>query len=1016
MNFTEIFIRRPVLSIVLSLLLLLVGGISYTKLSVRQYPKINDSVISITTSYSGASAQLIESFITSPIEKSLSGIDGVDFITSSSSPGQSQISVHFNLGYDLNTGLADVTNKVQSARWELPRDINDPVVEKRDPNMQPTLFMAFRSNALKSDALTDYLNRVVQPQIGTLPGVAQSMIFGGSWYAMRIWLNPYLMAAHDVTANDVASALENNNQQSPTGSIKSAWNNYYINALTDLSTAQQFSNLVVLNQNGHLIRIKDIGSAELGPEDTSSSVVANGRKAVIMAVVPQPTANPLEVSNVVNKTLVRLKQQLPADVTADVVWDSSKFIAAAIKEVKHTVIEATIAVILVMFLFLGSLRVLAIPAVTIPLSLISVCALMLAMGFSINTLTLLAMVLAIGIVVDDSIVVTENIHRHLLENNNPIQAAIIGAKEIQFAVIAMTCTLAAVFAPIGFLTDITGALFKEFAFSLAAAVIVSGFIALTLSPMMCSKIMKPQTTGGRFSNFVERILHKIVNGYRFLLTKVTNKIIWVWLLILVIAASVVFLYTKLPQELAPSEDMGAIMTMVTAPPSANLQYTEKYTKQLEPIFNAIPEKESYVIINGMQGENSALSFIVLKPWDQRKRTVPQIIQTLFPQLWAIAGVQAFPVNPFRLPGSNDYMPVKFVLKTTGSYQELESTANKLVEASSKNPGLVNVSTDLNFDQPQFDVNIDRNKAADMGIPMSSIGQTLSLGLSQPLMGHFEMHGESYDVIPQLAPQYMNKPDAIDEMEVRTASGQLIPLSNIVKMNEITAPANLPHFQQQRAVTLTASLAPGYSLGQALTYLETTAKKIMPSDTQYDFSGTSRQFIEASHGSEQTFIFALIFIFLILAAQFESFLDPFIVLFSVIPAIAGALIALKLFGGSINIYTQIGLVTLIGLISKHGILIVEFANQLREKGAGMREAIIESACIRFRPIVMTTASMILGALPLALATGAGAISRQQMGDVIVGGMLFGTCITLFVVPTAYITINNLANLFNKNSSL
>lgn len=1012
MNFTDLFIRRPVFATVISLLILLVGAISYFKLPVRQYPAIDTTVISITTTYTGATAQLMEGFVTTPIENALSGIDGIDYMTASNTPGSSTISIHFKLGYDINAAIADVNSKVSSVRSQLPQEIQDPIIQKRDPNAQPSVYIAFTSNQMSAEAVTDYLLRVVQPQLATLPGVGQAQVFGEREYAMRIWLDPNLMAARGVTASDIATALSSNNLQSPTGSVESNFNELNVTANTDINSATAFNNMMLRNVNGQIVHLSDVGKAELGPESSSSSAYVNGQPATVMAITPQPTANPLDVSVEVNRVLNNIQGQLPNDLHAQVIWDNSKFIAASIHEVKRTVIETSIAVIIVMFLFLGSMRVLFIPAVTIPLSLIGVCALMAAMGFTINTLTLLALVLAIGMVVDDAIVVSENIHRHL-EDGLPIQeASIIGAREIQFAIIAMTCTLAAVFAPIGFLTDITGALFKEFAFTLASAVVISGIIALTLSPMLCSKIMYPSVLEGRIPHLINRVLQKITNGYRSLLMQTLRFMPIVLVAVLIIAGVVVYLYKSLPAELAPAEDMGAVLTMMSGPPTANLAYMEKYTSQIPKIYATVPEKWGYGLVNGGESDNTAFSFLILKPWDERKRKVPEIVASIFPQLWAIPGIRAFAFNPFRLPGSNDVTPVKFVLKTTGSYQSLNQVMQQLIIAANKNPGLVNIDSDLKFDEPQIQINIDRNKAADLGIPISAIGTALSIGMSESSMGQFSMNGRSYNVIPELAPQFMNRPESIYNLNLRTASGTLVPLSNIVTLTETTEPESLNHFQQQRSASLSASLAPGYSLSQALEFLETTAKKIMPSDMQFDFSGTSRQFIQASGSMQQTFVFALLFIFLILAAQFESFLDPLIVMFSVIPAICGALIALRFTGGTMNIYTEIGLVTLVGLISKHGILMVEFANQKVEEGKNRMEAIIESATIRFRPILMTTACMVLGAIPLALATGAGALSRQQIGITIAGGMIFGTAVTLFVVPTAYITMSKLRSLFRR----
>lgn len=1016
MSFTDIFIKRPVFATVVSLLLLLIGTVSYFKLPVRQYPKIDATVITVQTFYPGASAQLMEAFVTSPIESVLSGINGIDYITADNTKGESRITLHFQLGTDLDAAASDVSSKVNSVRSELPTDAFDPVVQKNDPDAEPIIFPSFYSSTLSTEAITDYMLHVVAPQIGTLPGVSQVPIFGERRYAMRVGLNPNLMAAHNVTLQDISTALATNNVQSSAGQIESKFNEINLNASTDLKDPQQFNNLIIRNDNGNVVRIKDVGSAQLGAENTDNSVISDGKNSVILGIIPQPNANPLDVSKEVKAALAKIDPQLPQGLHSEVVWDSTKFISASIHEVKKTVFEAALVVVIVIFLFLGSLRVLAIPAVTIPLSVIGVCSLMLALGFSINTLTLLAIVLAIGMVVDDAIVVAENIHRHLEAGTPAKPAAMLGAREIQFAIIAMTFTLAAVFAPIGFMGDITGSLFKEFAFTLAMAVIVSGFIALTLSPMMCSKIMNPQVLHGKLPTTIDYIFKKIVNGYRFVLTRVV-KLYWlVAILILGIAISVPIMYLTSQHELAPAEDEGAIMTIMSGPPTANLDYTQKYSQQLESIYNTVPEKQNYVIINGWpNGVSSAISFLVLKPWEERHRSVEQIIPSLFPSMWGIAGMRAFPVNPFNLPGSNDVMPVKFILKTTGDYHQLADTMNKLIAAANKNPGLMNIDTDMKFDQPQINVDIDRNKAADLGISMSQIGSALNVALGEPVSGYFEMNGQNYDVIPQLQEPYMNATDAIYNINLRTASGALVPLSNLVKLNEVTMPESLYHFQQQRAAALTASLAPGYSLGQALQFLQTTAQKIMPSDMQYDFSGTTRQFTQAGSSMEKVFVFAIIFIFLVLAAQFESFLDPLIVMFSVIPAIAGALLALKLTHGTINIYTQIGLVTLIGLISKHGILMVEFANQLRKKGKEFHQAIVESACIRFRPILMTTACMVLGAVPLALASGAGAMSRQQMGWVILGGMSFGTCVTLFVVPTAYVIIKQLAFRFSRKST-
>lgn len=999
-SYTDTFIKRPVFATVLALIIILVGVASYFNLPVRQYPKIDTSVVTVSTSFSGASAKLMEGFITTPLEAAIANVDGIDYMSSQSTQGSSQITVYFKLGYNINAAVADVSDAVSSARYKLPQGINDPVITKEDPNAQPTMYIAFTDKNMTMPGVVDYLQRVVVPELDSIDGVGEAKIFGNLQYAMRIWLNPLQMAAHGITASDVENALLSNNLQSPTGQLESEYSQLNIASSTDLNTAQQFNDLVVKTVNGKLIRIKNIGQAELGSTEPTASMFMNGEHSQVIGVIPRSDANPLLMATQVRAALKTIRY--PSGFHYDIAWDTSKFISASIDEVTHTILEASILVIIVIFLFLGSLRTVLIPMITIPLSLIGVCALMYAADFTINTMTLLAMVLAIGMVVDDAIVVLENIHRHIESGMKPIAAAIIGAREIRFAVIAMTLTLAAVYAPIGFLSGLTGALFKEFAFTLASAVIISGFIALTISPMMCSKIFKNRETESKFEKLTVHLSERLAAAYQIAL-RAFLKIRYVTLVIVIAVLGLcAWLYASTPGELAPDEDMGAIMTIVSAPASANLAYTEKYSKELVPIYKSYPEMVRYGIINGIPyGVNSAISFMVLKPWNERKRTVNQIIPTMFPKTLAIPGVRAFPVNPFRLPGSSGFMPIQFVLKTTGSYQELDKVMNELLADARKNPKLVNVDSNLKFDNPEINIEINRNKAGILGIPMSAIGDTLNIDFGQPTVGRFEINGRGFDVIPQVASQFRNRMSNLQDLYLRTATGELVPTSNLVKITETAIPQSLNHFQQLRSATLTASTAVGYTTGQALDYLENVAKKIMPSNMSYDFSGPSRQYIQAQGKMMWLFLFAIIFIFLVLAAQFESFRDPLIVMFSVPLSTFGALTALKLIGGTMNIYTEIGIVTLVGLISKHGILMVEFANQLQEeKNLSIVESIIQAASIRLRPILMTTASMIFGVIPLALAVGAGAIARQQIGWSIIGGMLIGTCMTLFVVPTMY----------------
>jgi multidrug efflux pump len=1003
MYFTDIFIKRPVFASVLSLIILLVGIRSFFELTLRQYPNIQPSVITITTTYPGANAQLMEGFVTTPIENALGGIDGIDFINSSSAQGQSEISIHFKIGYNLNTAMADVSNAVSSAQSDLPEGINAPVIAKKDPSANPIIFIAFSSphGTYNAQALTDFILRVVKPQMESLPGVSSAEVFGAGQYAMRIWLDPQRMAAQGVTATDLRQALNTNNVQSAPGLVEAPYQEINITAQTDLNTPEQFNDLVVRNNNGYLTRVKDIGHAELGPENNDFSINIGGNKnVVVVGIVPQPTANSLDVAKAVNALMPSIQASLPNDMEAAVAWDTSKFIIKSLSEVRKTIIEATICVAIVIFLFLGSIRAVIIPLVTIPLSLIGVCALMLILGYTINTLTLLAWVLAIGLVVDDAIVVAENIHRHIEAGQKPFEAAVLGAREISFAVIAMTFTLASVYAPIGFQTDITGKLFREFAFTLASAVIVSGFIALTLSPMLASKLLNHDTNKKGLPGKIDDLFNRLMARYKSLLIKIINHRIIVLLVALIVYIIGGIAFATLHDELAPNEDQGYFLAVINGPTSANLPYIEKYANAVADILKKNSDIINYGLINGLNGVNTSFAFAVLKPWEDRTKTAGKIIQEVTPAFMQLPGVLAFPFNPQPLPGAGGNTPVEFVLKTTDSYENLNKATQELIALASKNTKLMNLDTDLKLDKPQININIDRSKANALGVSMSDIGDSLNIFMGQPTTTHFEMKGRGYDVIPELYPQYMNNPLEVPDLNVRTTNGQLIPLSNFVQINAGATPKSLNHFQQIRAATITANLAPGYTLGQALNFLRDTAEKNLPTNISYDYSGQSRQFIQASGSMGATFAFALIFIYLILAAQFESFLDPLIVMFSVPLALTGALLTLHLVGATLNIYTQIGLITLVGLISKHGILMVEFANQLQEKGRSSYEAIIEAAALRLRPILMTTGAMLLGALPLVMATGAGAASRSQLGWTVFGGMAFGTLLTLFVVPTAY----------------
>ena len=1035
MSFTDIFIERPVFSWVLSALLLLFGLMSYNQLTVRQFPEISTTTISVTTSYPGASAELMEGFVTSPLESAIAGVNGIDYMTSSNLKGQSQIIINFKLGTDINIAASEIGDRVNSVRYRLPKEVFDPIIEKQNPNATPTMYLSFASNQLAAEEITDYLKRVVKPRLEGLSGVGEAKILGPRDYAMRIWLNPDLMASHNITPTDVVVALRANNFQAPSGRISSEFQEYDVSASTDLTTPQQFNRMIVGNDNGHLTRIEDIGKAELGTYNPRASVVMNGVKSVVIGIITRGDANPLDVAAEVRKTLPRMAQNMPGDLKPEVIWDSSKFIAASIWEVKKTIVEATIFVVIVMFLFMGSVRTLTIPLVTIPLSLIGIFSLMLLMGYSLNTITFLAMVLAIGLVVDDAIVVAENIHRHVEHGKSPLEAALVGTREIKFAIIAMTITLAAVFTPIGFRGGLTGSLFKEFAFTLAGTVIVSGFIALTLSPMMCSKIMTRKSLEGKFAQRVNGYFTRLEHRYHARLTKVIGLrrlfLITVLPITLTITA-ILGMHLFSNQILAPQEDVGAILTIVQGPTGSTLEYMETQTQQMAKILNKVPEREALGIINGFSGANSAISFLILKPWDERHRGMGEIIGSLFPQLMAIPGVNAFPVNPYALPGAKGLQPVGFVIQTTGDYNHLYAVSQKMIEAAKKNPGLMNVSSDLKIDKPEIQINVDRDLAGNLGIPMQQFSDAINFAFNESAISQFSMNGLSYDVVTQVLPQFRQNPQNVFGIHVRTASQNLVPLANLVRITEKTAPQSLNHFQQMRAATITASLAPGYTQSQAIDFFEKQAAKLFSDNMRYDFSAESRQFLNENHGFIIILAFAIIFILLILAAQFESFIDPLIVMVAVPLSIMGAFLLLipfggevsfigkcfmafgamkaggfsaglgvfKQFSGTLNIYTWIGILTLIGLVSKHGILIVEFANQLRAQGKSITEAVTEAAGIRLRPILMTTAAIVLGATPLIFAGGAGAVSRKEIGLVIIGGMLFGTLMSLFVVPIFY----------------
>jgi multidrug efflux pump len=1000
MVLSDICIRRPVFATVLSLILMLLGVVSYQRLAVREYPKIDLPVVNVETRYTGASAEIIESQVTKALEDSIAGIEGVDVLTSISRPEQSQITVRFRLERDADSAAADVRDRVARVRQRLPQDADEPVIAKVEADANPIIWMAFSSDTMSPLEVSDYVNRNVKPRVQTLPGAADVRIFGERAYSMRVWLDPDRLAAYRLTPQDVEDALRRQNVEIPSGRIESTQREFTVVSQTDLQRAGQFEEVVVKTVNSYPVRIRDIARVGLAPRTERSIVRLNGRDAISVGVVKQATANPLVLADALRAELPKIQRDLPPGLTIQIANDNTVFIDRAIKSVYKTIAEAVVLVALVIFLFLHSLRASIIPLVTIPVALITTFALMLAAGFSINTLTLLALVLAIGLVVDDAIVVLENIYRHIENGMSPMAAAFRGTREVGFAVIAMTLTLAAVYAPVAFTPGRIGRLFVEFALTLAGAVIVSGFIALTLSPMMCSRLLKPHGKRTFIGNAIEATLNGMTRGYAAVL-RFTLRNRWLVLLAyLAVAYACYALWIGMKKELSPVEDRGTIVSIINGPDGASIGYTEKYGRQLEAIAASIPEIDRAFVIAGNPTVAQGIAFWRLTDWDNRTRTVQDIVKELQPKLLAIPGVLAFAVAPPSLGQSPRERPINFVVLTSDPYDVLARTMQPLLRDLQSWSGLQGVDSDLRLNKPEVRLTIDRDRAADAGVSVDAIGRAVETMLGGRQVTRFKRNGEQYDVVVQLDPSARTSPQDIAAIFVRGRNDTMVPLSSLVGWKESVSPRELNHFAQRRAVTITANLAPGTSLGEAVDYLESAARKHLPGGYAIDYNGQTREFKQSSSELFLTFALALGFIYLVLAAQFESFVDPFVIMLTVPLAMTGALALLQWSGGTLNVYSQIGLITLVGLITKHGILIVEFANQLREEGRSMREAVVEAASLRLRPILMTTGAMVLGAVPLALATGAGSESRIQIGMVIVGGMSLGTVLTLFVVPTFY----------------
>ena len=1014
MKISEISIKRPVLATVMNLVIVLIGLIAYDRLAVRLIPDVDVPIVTVATVYPGANAEVIETQITQPIEDALSGIEGIDFISSISRAEQSQVSVRFKLDRDPDGAASDVRDKVAQSRQFLPEEARPPIVQKQEADAQPIIYMTLTSDRHTSVEIADIAERLVKDRVQTIPGVARADVFGNR-FAMRVWLDPNRLAGFGLTPQDIETALREQNLEVPAGRIEGHQREFTVLAETDLNEPSEFAAIIVKKTDEFLVRLGDVARVELGADNARFIARHNGVTGVPLAIVKQATANPLDISKALNEMVPEIQRTLPEGVAIANAFDTTSFIQYSIDEVYITVAEAIVLVMIVIFLFLRNWRAVLIPLVTIPVSLIGAFGMMLLFGFSINTLSLLAMVLAIGLVVDDAIVMLENIYRHMEKGLSPMAAAFKGSRQIGFAIVAMTLTLAAVYFPFSFATGRSGLLFVEFALTLAGAVLISGFTALTLSPMMCSKLLKHEKKHGAAFEFGENVLRGLDSLYSRSLARVLRHKWSTLLVAAVIVTAMAFLQLQLPDELAPSEDQGGVLGFATSPEGATIEYTNHYLLQIEAAYREmVPEATEVFAMSGFNGVTNGIAFVSLAPWKDRERNAQQIAQSLFPTFMNIPGVMAFPVNPPPLGQRGFGQPLQFIVQTTGTWEELDVIVQALIARMRENPNLTSPDSDLKLNKPELRIDVNREKVASVGASVDEVGRTLESMFGGRNVTRFKMGTEQYDVIVQLEEGSRRTPTDLSNIFVRGNDNQMIQLQNLATITETVAAKELNHFNKLRAATVSAGLAPGYAMGEAITWMEGALGEVA-AESLYDLGGQSREFRESATGAFVLITLALLFIYLVLAAQFESFIDPFIILVSVPLAMFGAFLCLNALNwgnsaglwqqtGSWNIYTQIGVVTLVGLISKHGILMVDFANQLRALGRDKFDAALEAAALRLRPILMTTGAMVLGAVPLAFATGAGAEARHQIGWVIVGGMGFGTVFTLFVVPVVYLLLS------------
>ncbi len=1007
MALTDIFIKRPVLATVISLFLLAMGLRSIGSLPIMQYPFTENAIVTVTTTYTGADPDVVAGFITTPLENSIAQANGIDYMTSASTQGTSTITVNLLLNYDPLKALSDITTKVNAVLNQLPKNSQQPVITVSVGQTIDSMYIGFYSDELPINKITDYLIRVVQPKLQAVNGVQNAQILGNHTFALRAWLDPVKLAGYGITPAEIGVALANNDFISAVGRTDGQMFIQNFTASTDLRSVDQFKNMVLKAQNGAIVHLGDVAKVDLGAQNYNSSVSFDGKTAVYIGIIVAPSANLLTVINDIRKLFPSIEAELPQGLNGKIVYDASLFVNASIHEVINSLMEAFLIVTAVIFIFLGSIRSVIIPLVAIPLSIIGTFWVMLILGYSINLLTLLALVLAIGLVVDDAIIVVENVQRHIEEGQKKLKAALDGAKELSGPIITITVVLIAVYIPIGFMGGLTGALFTEFAFTLAGAVTVSAVIALTLSPMMCSKLLKDgvESKKSSFMQYMDDKFTKLDEFYKNTLTKTLNHLPVVAVFAVIILLSNYFLFITSDSELAPQEDQGVVIAQITAPANSSLEQTQLYSDQVRKIFSKYPETDHIFQVDGNPGLNQSIVGMVLKPWEERKRDADELQELAQKEVHGIAGAKIAAFQLPSLPGGGSGLPIQFVITTTESFEKLNSVLQTFLTKAKQAGVFAYIDPDLKVDQLQTKVMLDRDKISQFGLTMQDVGNTLGAALSEEYINYFNYDGRSYQVIPQMMREQRLNTDQLLNYYIKNTSGNIFPLSTVATLQRQVVPESLNHFQQLNSVTVSAVAFPGVSTEKALSTFASIAKEVLPQGYDIDYASQSRQFIHEGSSLIITFFFALIIIFLALAALFESFRDPLIVLISVPMSICGAMIFVSLGIGdaTLNIYSEVGLVTLIGLISKHGILIVQFANELQLSGKQKLEAIKMAASIRFRPILMTTFAMVLGVVPLIIATGAGARSRFNIGLVIASGISIGTLFTLFVVPAIYMLL-------------